>query len=1092
MQEQRKYRAFISYRHTSPDKPVAIVLQQQLEHYRVPGYLQKQGYPAQLGFIFRDEADLPTSSDLGNQIQSALDNSEYLIVICSPNAPHSKYVAAEIEYFKSKRGDNHCLALIVEGDPSTQKIFPDELTKRYDFNENNLAFIEPIAADVRADTLKASLKKLKLSKLKIVAGLLGCNYDDLVRRQRERRLKRIAAFSMAAAVFFICFGLFLLRQLSIVNESQRKTQLAYSEQSLMSGNHVLAMEQAIAAMKKNNTLFSKNISPDTMDSLFKASLIPAFSSYTQIPLTSQLENGTFTLDGKQILVKSDYGVKGYDLQGKFLWDFTVEGKGDRIVAVSPDGSRAAVVKSNIKEKLPTKLTLWDTKKNICLAQLLDSSNYSVHDVLQMDFSNVLQADFSPDGQYVCAYRMGGYFNENKKIQFWDTSTGTVKKSFDAALLGTRQDGGQGSIVLESRYYKNGMICLKGSTNYVYYNPDWEKPVAVPLREHSASDYISVSSDGRFGVYIDESGQYHMKDRSSQRTVLFMQKKGNSIAADQIKYVDQRYAVIPILSEEKNIKHYTGVEVIDLGIMEMCGSFEFSEVSYNQFKELSLLTEENSDQVYIIGMDGFRKLGKTTFGENNTTLLMLALSRNNLCQLAENLDYLNEGIWKTTRLSGSSKDFLVSQQTDETGNMKVLELDPGTGEIRNLYHLPKGGEFSAQGAQINANASCLLSRESTSLFIYSLLNQPGAEVQERCEIFAEGSGSDRLVTFDAGVLKLWGKNEMRKQLTLKERVLDLYLSNNGSVLIGISADNEIISWNAEDLTERCRIALKQEEYHQFRISSDGKRIAAIVGETLDLYDSETGKLIKTLSDQASTPEPLGAWSEKMAFSPDGSLIACITKYYPEGQNQYTRVVRLWHAETGEDAGLIPTTYVDKRDMLTYTAEKADDLPLSMDSIFFSKEGMKICTILSNTVSIWDLEAKKKVSAIQEEGVPQNAPCIDEKEKLLVYAVKGVVHIWNLESNQREKSFALEEGILDFAISPEKRWLLGSSPEGAWLFDLQTGECAGKVLNEAALFAQWTNKGEGLSYYSIENSQLRIVPYLYNNPVKIGQEWLNNRK
>ena len=79
----KTYLAFISYKHE--DKKYAKWLQQKLESFRLPLYLQEQrpdlpDYPRP---IFRDETDLELGL-LSENIHRALDHSRYLIVICSP------------------------------------------------------------------------------------------------------------------------------------------------------------------------------------------------------------------------------------------------------------------------------------------------------------------------------------------------------------------------------------------------------------------------------------------------------------------------------------------------------------------------------------------------------------------------------------------------------------------------------------------------------------------------------------------------------------------------------------------------------------------------------------------------------------------------------------------------------------------------------------------------------------------------------------------------------------------------------------------------------------------------------------------------
>jgi hypothetical protein len=97
-----KYWAFISYSHqdnlatrgdgSGDHIPWANWLHEQLETFRVPdGYRDRPaatGEPMPERFFpaFRDEAELPTSHDLGGQIRDALRRSRFLIVIASPRS----------------------------------------------------------------------------------------------------------------------------------------------------------------------------------------------------------------------------------------------------------------------------------------------------------------------------------------------------------------------------------------------------------------------------------------------------------------------------------------------------------------------------------------------------------------------------------------------------------------------------------------------------------------------------------------------------------------------------------------------------------------------------------------------------------------------------------------------------------------------------------------------------------------------------------------------------------------------------------------------------------------------------------------------
>jgi len=61
--------------------------------------------------IFRDREELPVSADLSSNINEALQELRYLIVICSPRAAQSRWVAEEIKTFKKLGRENRILAL---------------------------------------------------------------------------------------------------------------------------------------------------------------------------------------------------------------------------------------------------------------------------------------------------------------------------------------------------------------------------------------------------------------------------------------------------------------------------------------------------------------------------------------------------------------------------------------------------------------------------------------------------------------------------------------------------------------------------------------------------------------------------------------------------------------------------------------------------------------------------------------------------------------------------------------------------------------------------------------------------------------------
>src|SRR3954454_23926646 len=150
-----KHLAFLSYSHR--DMAWGKWLHAALERYAVGkdlvGRETRAGpVPKTLGPIFRDREDFSAGHSLTEQTLAALEASQFLIVICSPNAAQSKYVNEEIRRFKAMGRSDRVIPVIVDGEPGdpARECFPPAL--RFKLGPDG-AFTdereEPIAADAR-------------------------------------------------------------------------------------------------------------------------------------------------------------------------------------------------------------------------------------------------------------------------------------------------------------------------------------------------------------------------------------------------------------------------------------------------------------------------------------------------------------------------------------------------------------------------------------------------------------------------------------------------------------------------------------------------------------------------------------------------------------------------------------------------------------------------------------------------------------------------------------------------------------------------------------------------------------------------------
>ncbi|MDB5691461.1 MAG: hypothetical protein JWO81_524 [Alphaproteobacteria bacterium] len=204
-----RYAAFLSYSHK--DGAAARWLHRRLETYRIPKRLvgakgEWGPVPARLTPIFRDREELPATGDLSERVRAALAVSDHLVILCSPAAASSPWVAKEIAAFREIHPGRPVFAAIVEGDPA--QCFPPNLAA---------GRAEPLAADLRPGR-----DGRRLGFLKLVAGLSGTGLDALVQRYAQRRIRSVMAITALALAAMLVMAVLTGIALTQRREAQRQ------------------------------------------------------------------------------------------------------------------------------------------------------------------------------------------------------------------------------------------------------------------------------------------------------------------------------------------------------------------------------------------------------------------------------------------------------------------------------------------------------------------------------------------------------------------------------------------------------------------------------------------------------------------------------------------------------------------------------------------------------------------------------------------------------------------------------------------------------------------------------------------------------
>lgn len=344
-----RYYAFISYSHK--DSRWADRLHRALETYRVPKALHDltdhhTKLPKRIFPVFKDAEELPSSHNLSASISLALEQSRFLIVICSPHSAKSRWVNEEIKAFKALGREDRILCLIVDGAPNavtlgngtTNECFPKALRLPLDLGKHSLDNrLEPLAADARPGH-----GGRKTALLKLIAGILGVNFDALRERDQKRRLRRVQSIAGAALLLAGALTMLSLNLFNARNTIETRLVEAYRNQGIsanIEGDHQRALLyfEAIRDLVGDDPIVQ----------------IAHSDSWAQLePLVLEIDgDGTaiefieFNSDSTAVFVKSESGViRRVDISTGELTDFSstrylIPGRalsrfGERIVTLS--------------------------------------------------------------------------------------------------------------------------------------------------------------------------------------------------------------------------------------------------------------------------------------------------------------------------------------------------------------------------------------------------------------------------------------------------------------------------------------------------------------------------------------------------------------------------------------------------------------------------------------------------------------------------------------------------------------------------------------------------------------------------------------
>lgn len=390
------YNAFISYSH-SADGQVAPAIQSALHRFARPWYRMRALR------IFRDETNLSVSPALWPTIEQSLGQSEFFILLASPRAASSKWVAKEIDYWLRFRSIETLLLVITDGDVKWDEskqdfdwqvtsCLPQDLVGR--FKE------EPHYLDFRwaKTAMQLSLKYPKfLNQIADLAATLHRRSKDQMIGEDVRQHRRTRHISFAAIASLLSLTVFSLyqrsqavtqRTIAVGRQLAAQSELLRSQQGRLIERSALL---AIEAMQRTPSLEASQALRAVL------SLLPVSS--VAFPHPYKVLAVALTADGKLVVTGGyDGSLRAWRVEEqREIWNIPSKGSVLSLAASSAGG----VIAAGLRDRS---------------ARLFESD--TGRELARLDHEG--QVDlvvFSPDGKYLLTSSPG------TSAQLWLVATG---------------------------------------------------------------------------------------------------------------------------------------------------------------------------------------------------------------------------------------------------------------------------------------------------------------------------------------------------------------------------------------------------------------------------------------------------------------------------------------------------------------------------------------------------------------------------------------------------------------------------------------------------------------------------------------------
>ena len=884
MSTTKEYFAFISYQRK--DEKIADELRHKLEHYHLPSSIRKENpsFPKTIYPIFRDSLEL-SGGVLSEQIEQALEQSKFLIVVSSPNSAKSPWVNKEVQTFIRMGKERKIIPFIIDGEPNSEnpntECFPPALRELTGSRELLGININELGREAAA--------------VKVVACMFGLKFDSLWQRfQREQRRKKwmMIGGAILFALVSLVIGLYIARknvELDAANWqmkiNQARAVAEKASQLVDEGDSYLARLLALEILPKDLNNPDRPYVPEAEAALRKAlnnDLMTLNMHYSNDPYRA-----FFTSDSKYLVVL-------HPLHKIELWDIKTGEKYKEIedekmqwmskVAISPNNKYLVTINDD------ESLNLWDVDNETNLGSF-NSQNHHAKPIVFLDDK----------------YLLSSSWDDNMKlwsVKLWNVVTKSEVKSFigHKSEISDIQLSPNKKYMASSSYYDGTIILWDFDSQMLLDTLSEDKCSIHKLQFSPDNNYLFSISDSTKMWDIRTGAKVKSFDVSSSISPdckYIVDWGGDSPSYD--KYDDASITVVKISSEEEifSLDGYRPIFSFDakyLAYGDLDNSINILNISENRVintikghTSIVNLIAFSPDGKYIasISHDNSVKISETGIFEKYKTIRPYYFSSNNSDLLSPNKKYVMSDdftdlskiidVKLMIELEGFSGSYVISPDAQYVVSYRGDSLSLWNTDRKVAITESLGHEDGIMTVVFSPNSQYFISTSwDKTIKLWDVVD--GCEIRRfkghNDGVISAAFSSDgqyiASVSWD-NTMKLWDVNEEKEIFTFSEYTGGahsvMFSSNDRIITI---SENYIMNWDVKNRKLISSQWLSSPISSSVSFSRDKKFL-------LELDEKGTGIVLRDVNsgDEILKLKGHEEWLSEVSFSNDGNYI--ISRY-----------------------------------------------------------------------------------------------------------------------------------------------------------------------------------------------------------------------